>query len=166
MPKKQLRSRLKQVGKDWGQGLKNIAWQSCKCALYTICSPCLCCAMLFLPRRRRCGHENRCSLGFAKPEFPSPRRRAMSLPLMEAQPDQRTLDQPQSAFMTKLPLEIRRMIYLEALGGKTVHLSTYRGKPFAKQCWKEGICACEYFDPVQEKDLSLGLGLLRTCRMV
>ncbi|KAF1918433.1 hypothetical protein BDU57DRAFT_198807 [Ampelomyces quisqualis] len=166
MPQRQIRSRLKQTGKEWGKGLKNIAWQSCKCALYTICSPCLCCAMLFFPRRRRCGHMNTCPMNFPMPELPGPRRRAMSLPLIEAQPDQKTLHQLQSSFMTKLPLEIRRMIYMEALGGKKIHIMTYQGKPKAKQCWKEGTCTCEFFDPAKEKDLSVGLGLLRTCRVV
>lgn len=165
MPNRQLRSRLKQTGKDWAKCLKKVAWQSCKCAMLTICSPCLCCAVLFCPQpsRRR---MNRRPVDYKLPELPSPRRRALSLPLIEAQPEQWTLDQRQSEFMTKLPLEIRRMIYNEALGGKTIHISTYQGKPYAKQCWKEGTCQCEYFDPVQENDLSFSLGLLRTCRVM
>jgi hypothetical protein len=168
MPERQLRTRLKRVGKDSKKCLKKVAWQTTKCVLYTVCAPCLCCAMLCLPRRRRrCGG---CVIGqsieYAKPEFPTPRPRALSLPLIEAQPNQKTLNQPQSDFMTKIPLEIRRMIYLEALGGTTVHLMTYDGKPSAKQCWLKGPCTCDYFDPTQEKRLSFAVALLRTCRLM
>jgi len=67
--------------------------------------------------------------------------------------------------MTKLPLELRRMVYERALGGVTIHLQTYEGKPRAKQCGHEE-CRCDYFDPRFEKSLPFGLGLLRTCRLM
>ncbi|KAF2822046.1 hypothetical protein CC86DRAFT_301580 [Ophiobolus disseminans] len=67
--------------------------------------------------------------------------------------------------MTKLPLEVRRMIYERALGGVTIHLQSEKGRPRAKQCPREE-CTCFYFDPISEKSLSFGLGLLRTCRLV
>ena len=164
MKSKQLRTRLKKAGKETGNCLKNVAWQTCKCVLWTACAPCLCCALLCLPRRRCCG-QNPQPIEYIRPQFPAPRPRALSLPLIEAQENQITVDQPQSDFMTKLPLEIRRMIYEHALGGATIHLMTYDGKPSAKQCWREK-CRCDYFDPLYEKRLSFGLALLRTCRLV
>lgn len=89
----------------------------------------------------------------------------MSLPLIEAQDDQKTVEQPRSEFMTKLPLEIRRMIYIEALGGASIHFMTVEGEPYAKACQKEE-CDCGYFDPTQERGLQFGLTLLRTCRQM
>ncbi|KAH7092043.1 hypothetical protein FB567DRAFT_435680 [Paraphoma chrysanthemicola] len=67
--------------------------------------------------------------------------------------------------MTKLPLEIRRMIYARTLGGASIHLATYNGKPSAMECWRDE-CLCDYFDPLLEKKLSFGTGLLRTCRVI
>jgi hypothetical protein len=166
MAKKELRTRLKKAGKDSKRCLKKVAWQTCKCLLYTICAPCLCCALCCLPRSRRQGGRQPAHVEYIKPQFPTPRPRALSLPLIEARPSQKTLDQPQSDFMNKLPLELRRMIYAQALGNETVHLITYNGRPNAKLCWADGPCTCDYFDPVKEKRLNFGLGLLRTCRLM
>jgi hypothetical protein len=166
MHKGQLRSRLKQAGQDSTKCLKKAAWQTCKCLLYTVCAPCLCCALLCLPRRHRRG---RCGghpppKPRPRPQFPMPRPRAMSLPLIEAQPYQQTVSQPRSDFFTKLPLEIRRLIYAEALGGKGIHFRTEDGKPRAMKCDVRGECVCARF--LHEDFPSLGLGLLRTCRIV
>ncbi|KAL5119628.1 hypothetical protein ACEQ8H_002474 [Pleosporales sp. CAS-2024a] len=68
--------------------------------------------------------------------------------------------------MTTLPLEIRRMIYARALGGKTVHLQTHKGKPRARVCGLDEPCHCYYFQPFREKTPDFGLGLLRTCRSI
>jgi hypothetical protein len=165
MKSKQLRTNLRKAGKETGRCLQKVAWNTCKCVLYAVCAPCLCCALLCLPRRGSCVRRGR-DKAYVRPDFPTPRRRALSLPLIEAQSDQRTVDQPRSDFMTKLPLELRRMIYAETLGGITIHLMTNDGKPSAKQCSLKGICQCNYFDPLQEKKLLLGLALLRTCRVM
>jgi hypothetical protein len=163
MKSKELRLRLKKAGKETTKCMKTVAWQATKCILWTACAPCLCCALLCLPRRRRCGHHYP-RLPYTEPQFPTPRPRALSVPLIERQEDQRTLDQPQSEFMTKLPLELRRMVYQHALGGVTIHLQTVGGKPRAKQCAQPGGCECSYFDPLSEQGLTFSLGLLRTCR--
>jgi hypothetical protein len=164
IPQQQFRTRLRKARKETGSCLKKVAIWTCKCALYTICAPCLCCALLCLPRLansdRRCRHVEP-----ERPALPTPRRRALSLPLVEAQNDQRTVDQPQSYFMTKLPLEIRRMVYQQALGGASIHLMSLGGKPFARRCGF-AECQCSYFDPTQEKTLDFGLNLLRTCRVM
>lgn len=164
MKSKELRVRLKKAGKETTKCMKSVAWQTCKCLLWTACSPCLCCALLCLPRRRRCGRRSH-SEEYKEPQFPTPRPRALSIPLVDRQEDQRTLDQPQSEFMTKLPLELRRMIYHQALGGVTIHLQTFDGKPRAKQCL-HAVCECSYFDPLYEQDLPFSLAVLRTCRVM
>jgi hypothetical protein len=165
MKNKQLRTRLWKAGKETTKCIKTVAWQTCKCVLWTVCAPCLCCALLCTPRRRRrCGGDRR-PMEYAQPQFPAPRPRALSIPLVEWQEDQFTLDQPQSDFMTKLPLELRRMVYQYTLGGITVHMQTFKGKPRAKECL-HAVCRCSYFDPLFEQNLSFGFGLLRTCRLM
>lgn len=168
MHKEKLRTRLKQAGKDSKKCLKSVAWQTCKCVLYTICAPCLCCALLCLPRsrRRRCCVQEGRPIPRPRPQFPTPRPRALSLPLIEAQPYQQTASQPNSDLFTKLPLEIRRLIYAEALGGVAIHFRTEHGKPRAMKCVSPGECACSSFDPELEEPPSRGLALLRTCRIV
>jgi hypothetical protein len=103
MQKSDLRVRLKKATKESTKCLKTVAWGTCKCVLYTVCAPVICCALLCLPSPR-CTRRRRGGSGvvFARPEFPTPRPRALSLPLIEAQPTQKTLHQPQSSFMTKL----------------------------------------------------------------
>jgi hypothetical protein len=166
MQGKQLRTHLKKASKKTGNCLKKAAWQTCKCALWITCAPCLCCALLCLPRRQRRGCVINGELPeYARPQFPTPRPRALSLPLVAPQLEQWTLDQTQSEFMTKLPLEIRRMIYERTLGGASIHLATYDGKSNAMECWRDE-CRCDYFDPLQEKRLTFGMGLLRTCRVM
>lgn len=159
-----LRSNLKKAGKKTSKCLQSAAWQTCKCVLFTICSPCICCAILFLPRRRR-SHRGR-SIEPLKPQMPAPRRRALSIPSADWHEDQQTLDQPQSSFMTKLPLEIRRMIYERALGGASIHMGIERGLIHARRCGLEGICRCGRQEMKPEKDLEFVLPLLRTCRQM
>lgn len=164
MKSKELRKRLKKAGKETTRCMATVAWQACKCILWTACTPCLCCALLCLPRRRRYGRGSR-SIIHIEPQFPTPRPRALSLPLIEGQEHQKTLDQPQSDFMTKLPLEVRRMVYRHALGGVAIHLQTQDGKPRARQC-TQAACECSYFDPLHERGLPFSPALLRTCRMM
>jgi hypothetical protein len=156
MSGKQLRAKLLKAGKETGRCVHKVAWYTCKCILYSLCAPCLCAALLCLPRNRTCTRR----AGFkeyVRPDFPTPRPRALSLPLVEAQESQRTTDQP---------LELRRMIYAETLGGVSIHLMTYNGKPSAKRCSLERTsqCNCDFFDPLLERKLMFGLALLRTCR--
>jgi hypothetical protein len=167
MHREELRSRLRKAGKETGHRLKKVARQTCKCALYAVCAPCLCCALLCVPRLGLCGNRNRRhhSTEPKRPAVPFPRRRAMSLPLIEAQDDQQTLDQPQSVFMAKLPLELRRIVYAEALGGAQLHTMSVGGKLHTKRC-RLAECRCHYFNPIQEKEPGFGLGLLRTCRVM
>jgi hypothetical protein len=164
MHREEFRSRFRKVRNDTGQRLKKVAWQACKCAIYAVCAPCLCCALLCLPRSR-CNHNRRHRAEPKRPEVPFPRRRAMSLPLIDAQDNQHTLEQPQSEFMTKLPLEIRRMIYAEALGGTQLHVRSYEGRMLVKRCGMAD-CHCRSFNLVQDAQPGFGLSLLRTCRVM
>ncbi|CAN9086265.1 unnamed protein product [Alternaria alternata] len=64
--------------------------------------------------------------------MPTPRRRALSIS-RELQPNQLTVAQPQSTFINKLPLEIRRMIYEKALGEQPIHTTVSDGKLVARR---------------------------------
>jgi hypothetical protein len=183
-----LRARLKKASDASKECFKIVVWNTCRCVLYTICAPVICCAII-CPHPTNRNRRHRARAQTQKPEFPMPRRRALSLPLIGALPTQTTSHQPYSNFMTKLyvipvsvyhrylfqthkqtqrPLEIRRMIYQEVLGGVTIHLKTCRGKPSAKKCGLEqwGPCRCHYFDTMVDKKLAFGLGLLTTCRVM
>lgn len=166
MKGQQLRSKLKKAGKQTGKCLQTAAWQVCKCALWTCCAPCICLAMLCLPRRRRgtCVRHGKLS-EYARPPVPFPRHRALTIPSADWQEDQVSLDQPQSAFMTKLPLEIRRMIYEKALGEASIHVTTMGGALRAR-CCTFAECRCGNMDALQEKNLNFALPLLRTCRQM
>lgn len=159
---KGLKAHLKRAGKETGKHLKRAACQICRVTFWIICAPCLCCAMLCLPRRS-CMHGRYHEL--VLPEVPAPRRRAMSLPLREAQEDQKTLDQPQSDFLTKLPLEIRRMVYERALGKKSIHLATLDGQPEARICMQRD-CQCTHLVDRETANINFDVSLLRTCRQV
>ncbi|KAF1927795.1 uncharacterized protein M421DRAFT_65081 [Didymella exigua CBS 183.55] len=80
------------------------------------------------------------------------------------QDDQKTFDQSQSPFISRLPLEIRRMIYLEMLGGVTVRLRTADGKPVAQRY----LCDSDLKEPLYPRrvELELALAVLRTCRQI
>ena len=83
---------------------------------------------------------------------------------IDLQDDQKTLNQSQSPFISKLPLEIRRMIYFEMLGGVTVKLRTAGGKPHAQRL-RRGSDVKEPYYP-RRVELELGLPMLRTCRQM
>ena len=160
-----IRNNLKKAGKKTGKCLRSVAWQTCKCFLWTMCSPCICCAVLFLPRRR-CRNRHGRAVEPPKPPMPAPRRRALTIPSSEWQEDQWTHDQPQSSFMTQLPLEIRRIIYRKAVGSASIHLGLIDGQMFARRCGSEVECRCGRHDINQEKKLDFALPLLRTCRQM
>lgn len=161
MPGK-FRTSLKQAGKKTGRCLQNASWQACKCILWTVCAPCVCCAIILLPKRRRATE----SAGPLRPQMPMPRRRTLSIPSSHFQNHQRVLDQPQSMFMTKLPLEVRRCVYEYALGGKSVHARVSEGQLYARRCHTLGACRCGHKRLRDEKNLDFTISLLRTCRLM
>lgn len=162
MPGNRFRSQLKKIGNKTGHCLRTAAWQTCKCLIWTVCSPCICCIVLVLPNRSVI-RESRVAMEPPKPMLPSPRRRALTLPSTDFQERQTTLDQTKSAFMTKLPLEIRRMIYGMALGEESIHLSLEDGNLKARRC-SVTTCICYLRPHGLDYKLQLALPLLRTCR--
>lgn len=164
MKGQELRDKLKRAGRKTQHCLEEAAWQSCKCALWICCAPCICLAVIFIPRRR-CGNEGK-RIRYIQPEIPFPRERAMTIPCEEWRENQTTLDQPQSDFMVKLPLEIRRMIYERALGGASIHaMTTMHGKLHARRCPLDE-CRCSILGWTGERNLNFALSLLRTCRIM
>lgn len=113
--------------------------------------------------------------------FLAQRKRSLTLPLpLEAQ--QTTADQNQSAFFTKIPPEIRKLIYQEVFNGGTdvVHVTKKERKPLElvrcrDRCAMEYNYKCsagEWLDVITPR-LELGddseggpLPLLQTCRRV
>jgi len=93
-----------------------------------------------------------------------PRARALTLPLDDVAPGQRTVEQPQSAFFAKLPLELRHRVYQYTLGGAIIHL-----RVTARKLRGARSLPPTRRDPAStnaENDLKCALGLLRTCRIV
>ncbi len=166
MSGQQVRAKLKRAGKSTGKCLKKAAWQACKVCLVVSCAPCICVAVLHNQLRRR---RRNCNLGVsfehARPPVPYPRERALTIPSTEWQEDQKTLDQPQSLFMTKLPLEVRRLVYEHAVGKQSIHLWNLGGNLRANPC-RLGECRCGNNDSPMEKQLGFALPLLRTCRLM
>lgn len=75
-----------------------------------------------------------------------------------------TFDQHQSAFLAKLPLELRRQIYIYALGGTNIHLRiTERRLHGAHSMPSSRHPAKSANNP---DDLRFAMGLLRTCRIM
>lgn len=169
MKGQRLRSSLKKTGKQTGKCLQTAAWQTCKCILWACCAPCIC-LIVCLPRgtSRRHGcvrhvHDRR--VEYERPNVPFPRQRALTIPSTDWQENQHTLDQPQCAFMTKLPLEIRRMIYEKALGEASLHVMTKGGALIARRC-SLPVCRCVLNETLWEERLDFALPLLRTCRQM
>lgn len=156
------RSKLENAGRKTGNCLRTVVWQTSKCLMWTACAPCICCLLVFLSpgrhgRRRNLSHE------IVLPTMPTPRRRALSIS-GDLQEDQKTLAQPRSALLSKLPLEIRRMIYKMALGEQTIHTSVLDGKLLTRKCTLRN-CLC-YMPCSPGQKLQLALPLLRTCRQM
>lgn len=155
-------NRLKKIGKGTGRCLQTAGWQLCKYVFWTILSPCFCCIVLF-PHRRIPRRTPRAPFEAPKPMLPCPRRRALTLPSINFQQSQWTFHQAQSPFLSKLPLEIRRMIYEKALGEVPIHISLAEGELSARRC-TVGHCACYLRPLAAEQKLCIALPLLRTCR--
>lgn len=86
------------------------------------------------------------------------------MPLIGMEDGQKTLDQSQSLFISKLPLEIRRMIYFEMLGGVTVSLRTTDGMPVAQRHRFDSDLKDAFYP--RRVDLNFALPMLRTCRQM
>jgi hypothetical protein len=156
------RSKLKDAGRQTGNCLRKATWQISKCIMWTVCSPCICCVLLFLPHRH--GRTRPALFDIEPPMMPIPRRRALSIS-GDLQNGQLTVAQPRSAFINKLPLEIRRMIYEKALGEQSIHTSVSDGKLLARRCALRN-CTCYVRPCPPGQKLGLGLPLLRTCRQM
>jgi hypothetical protein len=156
------RSKLGNAGRQTGNCLRTVVWQTSKCLMWTVCAPCICCLLVFLSPGR-CVRRRAPLPEIALPTMPTPRRRALSIS-GDLQEDQSTLAQPRSAFMCKLPLEIRRMIYEMALGERPIHTSVLDGKLLSRRCTLRN-CLC-YMPCSPGQKLHLALPLLRTCRQM
>lgn len=156
------RRKLKNLGRRTGKYLQTAAWQTCSCLLWIVCSPCVCCMILLLPNQSRASrHVGR--IEPVKPMVPWPRRRALSITSKELRKEQTTCHQAQSAFMTRLPLELRRMIYKEALRDDPIHLMLLQGKLKARRCGVS-CCTCCTRHFRDDSIVHVALPLLRTCR--
>lgn len=155
----------KRVSKQACKAFGKAGALACKGLFWVCCGPCVLCAIcLIKPRRGGC-LIRQVPCDPLRPTTPEPRLRRLTLPLIERQDDQKTFDQFQSLFFTKLPLEIRRMIYIETIGGATINLRTSDGKPLAQRYRCFG-CPCRDSARPLGKKLGFGLTLLRTCRQM
>lgn len=169
MAGQQLRNKLgntlKKAGKRTGKCLQTAAWQTCKCVLWTCCAPCICLGMLCIPRRRGNCKNRRDPFEYPTPAVPFPRQRALTIPSTDWREEQCTMDQLQSPFMTKLPLELRRMVYEYALGGGSIHMTAMEGAIYAKRC-EFAECQCVSINMAEQRNFHFALPLLRTCRQM
>jgi hypothetical protein len=100
------------------------------------------------------------------PQFPTPRQRALTLPLDAPSATQYTLDQSKSIFFSKLPLELRRKVYSYALGRKIVHLTWDRKYMHGIRCSEETRCSHRTFEAQPDCDMGISTSLLRSCRQM
>ena len=164
MPRHLMRGKVKRAGESTGKCLKKAAWKVCKVVIIVSCWPCLC----FLTRGRH-NRRGRCGGGRCyeemQPPVPYPRERALTIPSTDWREDQSTVDQPRCLFMTRLPLEIRRMVYEHALGGASIYLVVSNGILWTAPC-RLPDCRCGNNRSPKEKKLDFALPLLRTCRVM
>ena len=154
-------SASRRAGKRATKALGKMGTFAC---IWLCCGPCVLCALCFIkakPRRRGCVVHSQPP---PRPTTPPPRLRPLTMPLIDMQDNQKTIDQSQSPFISRLPLEIRRMIYFEMLGGVTVKLRTAGGRPVAQRL----RCASDVKEPYYPRrvELELVLPMLRTCRQM
>jgi hypothetical protein len=151
-------SRFERAGRRTRRMIGNTCAFACKSLFWVCCSPCLLCVICCIKPRGEYGTGPDRTPKPPRPTTPLPRSRALTLPLIEKSYGQTTRDQSQSAFMSKLPLEIRRIIYCEILGGVDVKLNTRNGKAVTRRMNNlNGLC-----------NISPGFqfGILRTCRQM
>lgn len=72
--------------------------------------------------------------------LPALRERSLTLPLIPGT-RQRTWDQSQSGFFMKLPLEVRRLICHDVLGGEILHIATMHNRLGRIRCWAKEVQA-------------------------
>jgi hypothetical protein len=89
-----------------------------------------------------------------------PRPRALTLPLSDNTPDQKTLEQSQSPLFTKVPLELRYRIYEYALGGAHMHLRIVDRRLLGAR----SLPLLPGLD--DETETKVALAILRTCRVM
>lgn len=137
----------------------------CKGFFWICCGSCVLCAICCTkPRRESCIIRTK-PYEPPRPKTPAPRLRSLTLPLIERDGHQKTLDQLRSTLVTKLPLEIRRMIYSEMLGGATIKLRTSDGKLVAHRYRCYG-CKCRDNVRPNQSELGFQTAILRTCRQM
>lgn len=156
-------SASRRAGKRCVKALGKVGAFACKSVFWICCGPCVLCALCFIkPKPRRRGRSY--PVPPLRPTTPEPRLRSLTLPIIEMQEGQRTLDQSQSSFISRLPLEIRRMVYFEMLGGVTVKLKTVDGRAVARR----HRCDAEFKEPLcpRRVELRFALAMLRTCRQM
>jgi hypothetical protein len=155
----------KRARKRAGEAIGEVASFACQCLFWVCCEPCILCVIWSIKPRRGGRVVRTQPYEPPRPTIPSPRLRSLTLPLIEKDGIQKTFDQSQSTFVAKLPLEIRRMIYTEVLGGVTIRIRTSGGKPVAQRyrCYS---CLCRDIARPNQSELGFGLAMLRTCRQM
>lgn len=128
-------------------------------------------------RRKRKARERSNAVHFHKITGPHPplaaRPRTLTLPLALEDSRcmgeclQRTLDQSQSFFVSKLPLELRQRVYEYSLGHCYVHLQhgAFYWKALGRTCTLNP-CVHENLSSREESTMDVGLPLLKTCRQL
>lgn len=158
-------SASRRAGKCAAEALRKMGTFACKGVFWICCGPCVLCALCLIKRKpRRTGCMIHSSQPPPRPTTPPPRLRQLSMPVVDMQDDQKTLDQSRSPFIRKLPLEIRRMIYFEMLGGVTVKLRTAGGRPVARRYRCDSNLKEPYYP--RRVELEFVLSMLRTCRQM
>ncbi|KAF2650740.1 hypothetical protein K491DRAFT_761564 [Lophiostoma macrostomum CBS 122681] len=148
--------------KEFMLEVAGVLWCCCGlCILSTI----LCIDKDYLKRRAPRGHKQE-QYTPRWPPVPSPRQRALTLPLSAPTNIQKTLDQSQSALMWKLPLEIRQVIYKQALGHTKIHLTGDLEGLYGIRCSENHTCRHRVFSDQFELELKISTPLLRTCRQI
>ena len=97
----------------------------------------------------------------APPQTLKQRKRAL------ASEDSKTLVQPSSLLLIKLPVELRQAIWIECVGGMTVHLKIWDRSLRAVCCRCRERPSCKHLRRFQDPDCEPGpLSLLLSCRQV
>lgn len=91
----------------------------------------------------------------------SPNRKPPNIPLRNPASYKHIVQQPESAFLTKLPLEIRREIYKHVLGARTVH---ERDGHF--RICPNPHCTQLFCNPNLGRRIGIPTDMLRTCRQM
>ncbi|KAF2262995.1 hypothetical protein CC78DRAFT_618085, partial [Lojkania enalia] len=102
---------------------------------------------------------------------PAPPRRASALTLSStiSSIELSRSRQSESLLMSRLPLELRQMIYEVVLGGRTVHISLFEDYPIyhlvGRKCSMQ-VCYHVVGRKMEETNLCFSIALLATCRQI